>query len=241
MTNRYVDISLSKAARAAGVLYLTIIVMGIFAEFFVRSSLIVAGDATATANNIMVSEGLFRLGIAGDLIMILCDVALALLFYVLLKPVNKSLSLLAAFFRLTQAAVLGVNLLNLLFVLQLLSGADYLAAFSAEQLYALVLQFLDAHGIGYSIGLVFFGIQCAVLGYLICKSDYIPRILGILLILASAGYLTDSFAKFLLSEYQNYETLFALVVFLPAFIAELSLCLWLIIKGAKIPEIKKGL
>jgi len=240
MTNHYVDISLPKTARVAGFLYLMIIISGIFAEFFVRSSLIVAGDATATANNIMASEGLFRLGIAGDLFMILCDVALALLFYVLLKPVNKSLSLLAAFFRLTQAAVLGVNLLNLLFVLQLLSGADYLAVFGADQLHALVLLFLDAHGIGYSIGLVFFGIQCGVLGYLIYKSDYIPRILGILLIMASAGYLTDSFAKFLLSEYRNYETLFALVVFLPAFIAELSLCLWLIIKGAKIPEIKKG-
>ncbi len=88
-----------KTARVAGFLYLTIIIAGIFAEFFVRQSLIVPGDATATANNIMASEGLFRIGIASDLIMIMCDVALALAFYALLKPVSNSLSLLAAFFR----------------------------------------------------------------------------------------------------------------------------------------------
>jgi hypothetical protein len=223
-----------KTARVAGLLYLIIIIAGIFAEFFVRQSLIVPGDATATADNIMASEELFRVGIASDLIMIICDVALALTFYVLLKPVSNSLSLLAAFFRLAQAAILGINLLNLFFVLQLLSGASYLAVFGADQLHALVLLFLDGHSIGYSIGLVLFGLSLFVLGYLVFKSGYFPRILGVLLIVASLGYLIDSFASFLLPNYENYEAIFALVVFLPAFVGELSMCLWLLVKGVKV-------
>lgn len=230
--------SANRIARASGLFYLIIIVTGIFAEFFVRSGLIVTGDAAATANNIMASEELFRIGIGADMVMILSDVALALLFYVLLKRVNEALSLLAAFFRLAQAAVLGFNLLNLFFVLQLLSGDGYLTVFGADQLYAQVLLFLKAHSNGYSIGLVFFGVHCAILGYLIFKSGYFPKILGVLLIVASAGYLIDSFANFLLPNYESYESIFLAVVFVPAFIAELSLCLWLLVKGAEIPEMK---
>ena len=236
MTNHISDISPGKAARIAGFAYLIIIISGIFAEFFVRSGLIVAGNATATANNIINSESLFRIGIAGDLLMIVCDVVVALAFYVLLIQVNKSLALLAAFFRLAQAATLGINLLNLFFVLHILSGADYLNVFGTDQLHALVLLFLKGHSTGYLIGLVFFGIHCLILGYLIFKSGFIPRILGVLLVFAAFGYLIDSFANFLLPNYADYERIFLLVVFVPAFIAELSLCLWLILKGAKIDE-----
>jgi hypothetical protein len=237
-TNRTADTSQRKVARVAGVLYLTIIIAGIFAEFFVRQSLIVPGDATATAANITAAEGLFRIGIAGDLIMIICDIALALAFYVLLKPVSNALSLLAAFFRLGQAAILGINLLNLFFILQLLSGADYLTVFGADQLHALVLLFLNGHSTGYSIGLVLFGLSLLILGYLVFKSGYFPRILGVLLIVASLGYLIDSFASFLLPNYDNYEAIFALVVFLPAFIGELSMCLWLLIKGVHVQRMQ---
>ena len=236
MTNSITDISQQKAARVAGFLYLVIIIAGIFAEFIVRSSLILPGDATATANNIMASEGLFRVGIASDLIMIMCDVALALFFYVLFKPVSNALALLAAFFRLAQAATLGVNLLNLFFVLRLQSGADYLTAFSEDQLHALMLPFLDAHSIGYSIGLVFFGLSVFVLGYLVFKSGYFPRILGVLLIFASLGYLIDSFANFLLPNYSEYKDIFMVVVVVPGAIGELSLTFWLLFKGAKIQQ-----
>ncbi len=238
MTHRFSDISPGKTARLAGFAYLILILAGIFAEFFVRQSLIVPGDAAATANNIMTSGSLFRIGIAGDLIMIICDIALALLFYELLKPVSSSLSMLAAFFRLVQATILGINLLNLFFVLRLLSGAGFTNVFGTDQLHALVLLFLGAHSIGYAIGLVFFGLSIFILGYLIYRSDYIPGVLGILLLLASTGYLTDSFAHFLLPNYEDYAAIFALVVFAPAFIAEMSLCLWLIFKGSKIPETK---
>lgn len=222
--------------RTAGVLYLILILTGIYAQFFVRSGLIIPGNAAATANNITSSESLFRIGIASDLIMIICDVVLALIFYVLLKSVNKSLSLLAAFFRLIQAAILSVNLLNLFFALQLLNNPDYLNRFLQSQLNSLIMLFLNIHNIGYSIGLVFFGINCFIIGYLILKSGYIPKILGVLLLFASIGYLTDSFANVLLVNYKSYQDIFAIIVFVPALFAELTFCLWLIFKGNKIPE-----
>ncbi len=125
-------------------------------------------------------------------------------------------------------------MLNLFFVLQLLSGAGYLTVFGAEQLDALVLLFLNGHSIGYSIGLVLFGLSLFVLGYLVFKSGYFPGILGVLLIVAASGYLIDSFASFLLPNYANYEAIFALVVFLPALIGELSMCVWLLVKGVTV-------
>jgi hypothetical protein len=219
MKNHVHNTAQRKVARVAGLLYLIIIIAGIFAEFFVRQSLIVPGDATTTANNIMASEMLFRAGIASDLLMIIADVALALVFYVLFKAVSNALAMLAAFFRLAQAAVLGINLLNLFFALGLLSGADYLAVFGADQLDAFSMLFLNAHSIGYSIGLVFFGVNLFILGYLVFKSGYFPRILGVLLIAASLGYLIDSFAKVLLPNYEAYRPVFDLVVFTPAVIA----------------------
>src|SRR5436853_7191072 len=116
-------------ARIGGVLYLIIIVAGLFGEAFVRGKLIVSGDATATAHNIMASQSLWRLGIAGDLIMHVCDVGLTLIFYVLLRPVNRNLALLAAFFNLMQTAVLVANTLSLLVALFLLGNAESLKAF----------------------------------------------------------------------------------------------------------------
>ena len=226
---------IKKIARLAGIVYLVMAPFAVFGNLYVPS-LLVPGDAAATANNIMASEMLFRAGIAADLVMIMADVALALVFYVLFKPVSNTLALLAAFFRLAQATVLGINLLNLFFALQLLSGADYLTVFGADQLDAFSMLFLNAHGIGYSIGLMFFGINLLILGYLVFKSGYFPRILGLLLIAASLGYLVDGLAKVLLPNYGEYQAIFDLLVFTPAFIAELTLCLWLLVKGVNIPE-----
>lgn len=215
-----------KTARIAGLLYLTIIVAGIFAEFIVRQSLIVPGDAATTASNIMASESLFRMGIAADLIMVLSDIALALTFYVLLRPVSNALSLLAAFFRLIQAAVLGLNLLNLFYALQWLDGA--------EQNYAPMMRFLEAHGIGYSLGLVFFGANCLVFGYLVFKSGYLPKLLGILLMIAGVVYLADSFARVLMSDYAAYAELFEMIVVPLTVTGELATCLWLLVKGVDV-------
>jgi hypothetical protein len=193
----------------------------------------VAGDAAATAENIMDSEGLFRLGFVADLAMIMADVAIALLFYVLLKPVSNTLALMAAFFRLAQAAALGINLLNMFFALQLLGGADYLGTLGADQSNALALLFLDAHAAGYRLALVFFGFSILILGYLLVKSEHFPRILGYGMIMASAIYVADTAAYFMLTNYAGVEAVFDVLLSGPVVIAELSLCVWLLWKGIK--------
>ncbi|MDD3246589.1 MAG: DUF4386 domain-containing protein [Methanosarcina sp.] len=221
----------------AGVSYLIIFVLGIFANFFILQDLIVPEDAAATVNNIMANELQFRLGILGFIIMVIFDVVVAWALYVLLKPVNRSISLLAAWFRLVNATIFGIALYNLFSVLQLLGGANYLKVFETGQLQAQMMLFLNAFNATWLIGLIFFGIHLFILGYLIFKSDYIPGILGFLLIVASLGYLIDSFANFLLPNYTDYETIFMLIVVVPGIIGELSFTLWLLLKGAKIPEV----
>ena len=147
-------------ARVAGILYLIIIVFGIFGEMFVRSGLIAPGDAAATASNIAASQGLFRVGFLADSIMFLSDVALAVLLYVLLKPVSKVIALLAMCFRLAQTAVLALNLLHYHAAVLLLNGSDYSAALGTSQLNALTSFFLDLHAHGYDLGLLLFGLHC---------------------------------------------------------------------------------
>lgn len=234
MTNHNVELSQRQAARVAGYGYLIIIIFAIFAEFFVRTKLMVPGNAAITANNIIASEWQFRLGIVSYLIAAISDVVVALALYVFLKPVNKSLALLAAWFRLIHATIFAIALNNFFSVLQILSGADYLSVFNNGQLYAQVMLYLDAFNDGWLIGLVFFGLHCLVLGYLIFKSDFIPRILGILLVAAAFGYLTDSFAHFILPRYTDYEAIFLVVVAVPAITAEFALCFWLLFKGGKV-------
>ncbi len=234
MTKKISDMPQRTAARVSGFGYLIITILAIFSEFFVRSKLVVPGDAATTVVNILANEMLFRIGICGYLIVAILDIVVALALYVLLKPVNKSLALLAAWFRLVYAVILGIALQNLLSVLQLLGGADYLAAFKTGELHAQVMLLLNAHSDGWLIGLVFFGLHCLVLGYLIFKSGYIPRILGALLVAASFGYVIDSFAHFLLPNYSDYKTPFLLLVAVPAFIGELSFTFWLLFKGVKI-------
>jgi len=238
MINKISEISPSKAARIAGIGYLVIIVAGIFAEFVIRSRLIISGDAAATAANIIGSEWLFRISIASDLIMLIADIIVAWALYMLLKPVNSGLSLPAAIFRLVHSAVYGIALLTLFFVLLLLNSAAYLTAFQPGQLHALVLLFTNTHSYGYIIALIFFAFHVFILGYLVFRSGFIPRILGVLLVIAALGYTIDSFANILLTNYASYELIFALVVFVPAFIAELSFGLWLLIKGPGLPQLQ---
>jgi len=233
MTGHAVESSPQAYARAGGVLYLIIIVAGIFGEMFVRSKLIVSGDAGATANNIMGSEMLWRIGIAGDLIMHVCDVPLTMIFYVLLRPVNRNLALLAAFFTLVQTSVVVANKMTLLTSLFLLGNAEYLNAFEPGQRHALAYLSVKAHGYGFGVGLIFFGCNCLVLGFLIFRSGYLPKILGVLMQIAGVCYLVNSFALLLAPAFAS--TLFLV----PAFIGELSLCLWLLVKGVNVPKWKE--
>jgi hypothetical protein len=220
-------------ARIGGILYLIIIATGIFGELFVRGKLVVAGDAGATAANILASQLLWRASIAGDLIMHVCDVPLMLIFFVLLRPVNKILALLAVLFNLVTTATLVATKLALVVALFLLGKADYLKAFEPAQLNVLTYLAIKADGHGFSIGLIFFGCECLVLGYLIYKSGYFPRVLGVLMQVAGLCYLTNSFALLLAPKVESALFPFILV---PCFIGEMSLCLWLIVKGVNLAK-----
>jgi hypothetical protein len=223
-------------SKVAGVALLLMAIVAMFAEFFVRQSLSVAGDASTTANNIMASEGLFRISIASYLIILFLDVVVALALYIVLNPVNKPLALLAAVFRLIYTTIRGVSEVLYFIVLILLSGADYLTVFTPVQLHALVSVLLNADSI--PIGWIFFGIHLFFLGYLVFKSGYFPRILGVLLIIASFAYLLENSAIILLSNYADYEAIITLIIFLPAFIGEMALSLWLLlkVKATTIPD-----
>lgn len=231
MTSLASEISPRSRARVTGLLYLVIIACGLYSELYVRAGLIVRGDAEATAGNILASEWLFRLGFASDLAVFLSDVAVAVLLYMLLRPVSRTLALMAMAFRLVGTAIYGVNLLNYLAALLILAPADYLTAFEPGQLHALALWLLDVHRHGYDLGLVFFGLHCLLLGWLLIRSDYFPGMLGVLMVLASLGYLAGSLTLFL---FPDHEAAVAPVYAAPL-VAELALCLWLLIRGVKVP------
>jgi hypothetical protein len=219
-----------RMARLAGGLYLVIFVCGLFSEVVVRSSIIELGDPTTTTQNLLDATGLFRLGFLTDLAMVVADVATAVLIYVLLAPVNRTVSLAAAAFRLIQSAVLGANLLNHLMAVQLLEGEGLLHGYTTEQRDSLVLQSLEAHRFGYFIALVFFAVHLVLLGWLVHRSGYLPRWLGWLLGTAAAGYLIDSLWFFVSP---GYDGAFSPLVLAPALVAELSLLLWLVTRGVE--------
>jgi hypothetical protein len=227
MMDRAVQASPRLWARMAGAFYLTTIIMGVFAEVFARGELIVRDDAAATATNILAHESLYRLGLVADLIMLAAYIAVTVLLYVLLKPVGRIASLLAAFFSLVGIAVLAVNSLNHVAPLVLLGRTPYLSGFTTSQLQALALVSLKLHARGYSISGVFFGIYCVMLGYLIFRSGFLPRFIGVLMAIGGLGYVTGSFTLFLFP---------AVAARLPDLsmlggIAELALTLWLLVMG----------
>ncbi len=216
-------------ARIGGVLYLFIIVAALFGESFVRGSLIVSGDAEATASKIMGSETLFRAGLVVEMLTCACDVVLAMILYVLLRPVNRNLALLGAFFRLTFVALYGVAKLFEIAALILLNNTGSLSAFDPPQLHALAYAALKVHNSGYGASLLFFGFFCLCAGYLIRESRYLPKLIGTLLFIAGLGYAIYSLAQMLSPAFAG-DYLFPWLL-LPGFFAELGLTLWLLIKG----------
>jgi hypothetical protein len=223
-------------ARLGGALYLVVIAFGLFAEGFVTNKLIVSGDAAATAHNIMASPMLWRLSVAGNLIIPMCAVAQTWIYYLLLRPVSKTLVLLSVFFSLVSLAVEAVSKLFLLVVMPTLGNAEYLKAFEPQQLQALASLALKSHDIAFNIALIFFGCACLVDGYLIFKSRYLPSLLGVLMQIAGLSYLTACFAALFAPTFAN---LIIPAVLIPPFIGESSLCLWLLIMGVNIAKWKE--
>ena len=235
ITSRIADTSLRSAARVAGFGYLLIFVTGIFA--FPLDDLIVPGDAATTASNIAGSELSFRAGIASALILLVADLVVAWALYIYLKPVSESLSLLTAWLRLIYVAVAASAFAGLFSVLMILSGPT---VFELGQLDVPTSLFLNLYEYGFNVSFVFFGLHILGLGYLIWKSDYVPHVLGTLLIIAAVGYQIDSFGSMLSSSYANNDTLFVVFVAVPAIIAELALTLWLLIRGVNVEPADEG-
>jgi len=223
MVGRLEETSPRFKARITGVLYLLTILTGIFAGGFVSGRLVVGGDAAATATNILMHKNLFQLGFAVFLIEMACNVAMTALFYDLLKPAGRSVSLVAAFLGLTGCVIKTFSRVFFIVPLYVLGGAHYLSVFSAEQLQALALLFLKVNDRGAAIALVFFGFYALLTGYLIVKSTFLPWILGVLSVFGGLGWLS------FLYQPLGYR-LFPYVVSF-ALLGAASLILWLLAFG----------
>lgn len=221
------DVSLRKAAGVAG---LGLLVMAVLAGAMVAAfeNLIVSEDAATTARNIADHELLLRGIICGFLIVAVLDVVVAWALYVLLRPVNRSVALLSAWFRVVYAAIFVAALSNLVVAVRLLSGADSVQAFGTGQLNAQVLMSVHAFNDGWDAALAIFGVHLFVLGYLIFTSRYIPGVLGVLVMIASVGYLMDSVGGFLST---GYNANVGLVTPVAEAVGEVLLMGWLLWKG----------
>ena len=204
--------------------------------FLVGGRFIVAGDAATTATNIMAHEPLYRLAFAANLIATACYLVATLLVYILLKPVNRNVSLLAAFFSFVGCAIGTVSCLLFLTPVNILGGAQYLSVFTVEQLQAQALTFLTLSAQANDIGLVFFGLHVLTVGYLIRRSIFLPRILGTLLAVTAVCYLTNSFANFLSLPFKAYLLPF---VALGGLLGEGALSFWFLVKGVNVEEWKR--
>ncbi len=217
-----------KTARMAGVLYLIYIITTMIAQV-TRTKLIVFGDAIATAKNILASEWLFRIGFMSDVLAGVLFLLAAWALYGLLKPVNKNIALLFLLLNLGGVAVQCINMLNLFSAVLLSSGADYLKVFQADQLQALAMLFLFLYKNGFMIAQLFYGAWVFPLGYLVFKSGFLPKILGIVLMVECFGWLMYPIQFFLFPSY-GFISYLSIAV---GFIGEFSLTLWLLIMGAK--------
>jgi len=222
--------STDKAARVAGAVYLSIAVTAPFSLIYIPRTLIVLGDATATANNILAHETLFRLGIVADLISSVIFIFLALALYRLLSGVNKTHASLMVALVLVSVAVGFMNVLSNIGALTLFRGGDFLAVFGKRQLDALGMLFLGLHRQGLGINEIFWGLWLFPFGVLVVRSRFLPRILGGWLIVNCFAYLAMSFTGLLLPQYENMVSSIAF----PALFGEIAIVLWLLIKGAKV-------
>ena len=230
MITHTAEISPLVRARVAGFLYLIANIFAPFTLLYLPSLFIVRGDAAATANNVIASESLFRFGIVGNLFTFIANIFLALALYQLLKVVNKNMASLMVILFLVGVPIAMLNELTQLAILQLLGGADYLKAYPTDQLQALAYLLLRLHDQGLLIAHIFFGLWLLPMGYLVFKSGFIPKIVGVLLVIAGVGYVVQSFAAFL-----GYNVNIILFTGL----GELVFLLWLLIKGVNVEQWKK--
>lgn len=236
MTNGIGEKPLLFSARIAGFSILFMGVAGIVANLFMTAGLIVPDDEAITANNITANDLFMRLGNFSFLIMLILDLVVAWALYILLKRVNKNVALLAALFRIVYTAVFAVGLFYILGIVQLLSEDAHLGGVEADQLGFEVMMHINAVNNAWTIGLVFFGVHLLIVGYLLFKSGFIPKILGILMLIAGLGYIIDNILLVLIADYVDLMAIVPLIVLVLSVMAELSLAIWLLVKGKNLPE-----
>ncbi len=223
--------SIQATARRAGALYFLFMIVGLV-DMFGFSGFVVAGDATATARNILARELTFRIGILTDLVTLLLFIFLVVSLYNLLQVADKWHAMLMVILVSIGVAVGLANLLAKIAPLILLSGADYLSVFSKPQLDALVLGLLSLNSEGHTVDGVFWGLWLFPFGILVMKSGFFPRVLGILLLVAGFGYVTSSVTSIVLPAYSDVVSRAAM----PLLFGEFPIIFWLLIKGAKVPQ-----
>lgn len=217
-------------ARVGGVLYLLIIALGIFYELIVRDMIIVPANAIATMNNLREHEFLWRLGIAAEFLSSIIGFGIILIVYRLTKPVNKDLAMLAAFFNLSAVTIQTVYVIQLVEALFPIGNSPYLQAFTTEQLGAMVSLSMKSHVFGFGIALLMFGPYFLLTGYLIYRSGYLPKFIGVLYIISGLGYLANSFILILAPQLSGVVFM---IIALPVLVGEISLALTLLIKGVR--------
>ncbi|MGH8265208.1 MAG: DUF4386 domain-containing protein [Steroidobacteraceae bacterium] len=230
MTTDTITTEQQMAARVAGFLYLFLMATSILAETFINGPLIVAGDVAQTAHNIAASNHLFRFGTVVSLLTFAGDIVLVVALYVLLKPVNRSLALLAAFWRLAESAILGLVTLNNFAVALILSGAPHLQSFSTQQLQGLARLFYSVSGAGYHIGFTFLALGGTLFSYLMLKSRYVPRLLAGW---GAFAYLVMLIVTLIVMIYPDLSATIGMAHYLPAFVFEVTAGFWLLVKGVR--------
>ncbi|MCD9024773.1 DUF4386 domain-containing protein [Cohnella silvisoli] len=223
-----------KSALFAGTSLIIMALASFFSYGFVHESLVVQGDPIATFNNIVSSNNLFKAEIFGWVIILICDIVVTWAFYIFLKPINKSLSLLGAWLRLTYSTILEIAIMNLIFVLLLSRHTNDLSSFKIEQTQSLMMLFLEAFESIWSIGLIVFGGHLLIVGYVAFKSGSIPKVISILLLLASIGYIVIHLSKTFLPQYDRVISILNLVFTAPMVAGELGFGIWLLLRGGKL-------
>ena len=221
--------SRNKTARLAGILYLMLIIGGIISLKYIPSQLIVRESASKTFENIANSEFLFRLGIVSGIITFLIHILLPLVLYKLLHRTNKFQANLMVIFSLISVTIFFVNILNKFAVLTLINKPEYLEILGKTELQTQVMFYLDSYNNGIQISQIFWGLWLFPFGYLVYKSDFLPKLLGILLMAGCFGYLILFFGGFLYSDFN--KTIISEIVGYPASLGEIGICLWLLIMG----------
>ena len=226
-----------RVARLAGFFYLVIFVLAIYANMFAIGGLVVKGDPASTMANVIENLGTFRLGAAAFIIVLIADVVISWALYEVLKPAGARLSLLTAMFRLIYTAMFAAVALSFVEILEILEAGPALSQTDAQ---AGVYMALRSYTAGFAVSLIFFAVHLVLLGVLLIRARYLPTLIGVLIILAGAGYAIDGFGTLLFETYGSLANVITMIVIVPALIGEGGLCLWLLLRGLNVKKWPEG-